>query len=749
MPRVIILLCATLWAQLRPTCGTDEYQRELEARNPLIKHNREALEEILTEWAERSTPHLRTQTGCPESEYIVPVVVHIIHSGWGQPDSLPMDRVILQMEQLFNDFRKRPYTKGYSSGVDTRIEFSLATIAPNGTPHPGVTYHHYSSVGLSSATIYRSGSGANVSTLKNNVGWPRNKYLNIWVVGRICSSSNSCPPSGDILGFATLPDNISDVDEGVVVAAFVFGNTGGGQTTTHEIGHYLALYHTFHGGCAGMTNSNCNTSGDRVCDTPPTSQDNYGAARRQNTCGENITILGIDVPDLVRNYMDYLDDISMDIFTEGQRVRMRNALINATDRNTQWQATNLQATGTGPWGRIRANFALKGCEQPPCYVCPGQTLNFVSYSWGKPHQFEWQIRQGTSIIASSNAGPCATLTAPSTPGTYDVYLSVANQVNSDDTTYAGFLIVRDPSQAASFPFSEGFEGTTFPPTGWVRYNPDFATGNSNNIIWERYSSAGRGSFGASNATARIRNWSYMNRGQRDYLITPLISLPATAQDPVIEFDVYYRTYYWENTTTNPPNYGYLYGDTLAVYISEDCGSTWQRLFYEGGEGLDVTGSAAQIMGRNLTSTDQAVPPTGPNNAWQHKVIPIPSSYLGKNILIMFENITEMGNNLYLDSVQVRPDFSSYTSSLERAPTISLMPNPASAYTILRIKDGEGNLLAYRILSLTGQILRQDQLKINSSLVEYSIPLEGLATGLYIVEANLGEGRQWRFSLMKE
>jgi len=67
------------------------------------------------------------------------VVVHIIHSGAGQPDSLPLSRVLFQMEQLFDDFRKRPYSKAYGSGVDTRIEFSLATKDPSGNSHPGVT----------------------------------------------------------------------------------------------------------------------------------------------------------------------------------------------------------------------------------------------------------------------------------------------------------------------------------------------------------------------------------------------------------------------------------------------------------------------------------------------------------------------------------------------------------------------------------------------------------------------------------
>lgn len=734
--RHLILLCgAVLWAQAPLICGTDLHQAEYEAAHPEVAQLREVLERAAQAWIERHAPALRTQSGCPASDYVIPVVVHIIHSGAGQPDSLPLSRVLQQMEQLFNDYRKRPYTKGYSSGVDTRIEFSLATKDPSGNPHSGVTYTHYTAAGLSAALVNMSGSSDNATTMKTNVGWPRNKYLNIWVINQICVSGGS---NCNILGFALFPDGSSDVDEGVVVISSYFGNMGGGQTTTHEIGHYLNLYHTFQGGCSGTSNGNCGAGGDRVCDTPPTYQNNFGGARRQNTCQENTSATGGDRPDQVRNYMDYLDDASLDIFTEGQRVRMSSALQTYSDRQ-QWQNTNLQATGTGPWGRIKANLALQGCEQPPCYVCPGQSITLQSYSWGQPNQFQWEIRQGATVVASSTQGPCATLTAPNTPGTYDVYLSVTNQAGSDDTVYTGFLIVRDPAQVAAYPFSEGFESTTFPPLGWVRINPDFAVGNSP-ITWDRYSSTGRGSFGASHGMARIRNFSYPNRTQRDYLITPPIAIPSSAQNPVIEFDVYYRALYWENASASPPIYGYLYGDTLRVSISNDCGTTWTTLYYKGGEDLDVTGQAIQVIGTNLTSAYQALPPAGPNTAWRHEVVPIPASYIGQTVLIRFENITEMGNNLFIDSVQVRDNLTTSLPS-PAMPVLTLAPNPAAQEAYLLIKGAAGEKATYRLLSLTGQVLQEKRLEVGGSDFRYVLPVADLPAGVYVVEVLVGTHRQ--------
>ncbi|MCX8111837.1 MAG: zinc-dependent metalloprotease [Bacteroidia bacterium] len=716
--RYTFLIAAVIWAQ-RPICGTDLHLQEELRQNPQIITAREQLEAAMAAWIEANGAQFRTTSTCPEtSQYIIPVVVHIIHSGVGAPDSIPASRVFHQMRELFDDYRKRPYSKGYSSGVDTRIEFSLATKDPSGMPHSGITYTHYSNAGLTSNEVHIDGSQENDYILKANVGWPRNQYLNIWVVRTLCSTIAGC----SVLGVATLPGG-SPGEQGVIVIADYFGVPGRSQTTTHENGHYLNLYHTFQGGCAGMSSSNCGNQGDRVCDTPPSRQANYGAARRQNTCAENIAILGGDVPDQVRNFMDYVDDSSMDLFTEGQATRMRAALATASDRQ-QWQASNLNATGTGPWGRTLANFALRGCEQPPCVVCPGQALNFVSYSMGKPHIFQWEIRQGSTVVASSNAGPCATIIAPSTPGTYDVYLQVQNHFATDDTTYTGFIVVRDPSAVVSYPFVERFEATTFPPPGWRVVNPDFATQNSN-LTWERYASTGRGSYGNSNGMVRIRNHRYFNRGQRDYLITPPIAIPSSANNPTISFDVHYRAVLWGNSS----NTTLLYGDTLAVYISNDCGVSWQKLYEEAAEDLDITGSA---IASTSTYPTELIPPQNANNSWVRKQIAIPASYVGTNVLIRFENRTGMGNTLYIDSLRVADgDFSS--SLLASQPHVSFAPNPVQgAEGWIRFRGVNSGWIEYKLLTLTGQVLRQERLSPNGSDI-YPISFSGLPKGVYLLE----------------
>ena len=251
--------------------------------------------------------------------YTIPVVVHVIHNGeaYGTGTNITNEQIFSAIQALNEDFRRMAGTNGFGNGVDVGIEFCLAARNPSGQPTNGIvrvngsSVTNYSSMGIEAS----AGTGAIEESVKALSTWPRDSYMNIWVVNEI---ENNDGGSG-IQGYAYFPVN-SPID-GIVALYNAFGTVGNlkpytnmNRTLTHEVGHYFGLYHTFNSttSCSGETN--CATQGDRVCDTPPTIQ---AGSCSTPACGGT---------QQVENYMDYTSQTCQDMYTDGQKLRMRTTL---------------------------------------------------------------------------------------------------------------------------------------------------------------------------------------------------------------------------------------------------------------------------------------------------------------------------------------------------------------------------------------------------------------------------------------
>jgi hypothetical protein len=243
-------------------------------------------------------------------QVVLPVVVHVIYHT--DAENISDAQVKSQIEVLNKDYRanntdKNDVPKVWKDLVaDTSIEFKLANKDAEGKEINGVTRTE------TSLTSFGTDNSVKDSNQGGKSPWPTDTYLNIWV----------CNLGESILGYAQFPGGPPETD-GVVIDYRAFGTEGTatapfnlGRTSTHEIGHYLNLSHIF-----GDGRSNSCTDTDYVKDTPNQLGPNY-----QKPTFPSISCDNGPNGDMFMNYMDYVDDECMFMFTDGQAARMNATL---------------------------------------------------------------------------------------------------------------------------------------------------------------------------------------------------------------------------------------------------------------------------------------------------------------------------------------------------------------------------------------------------------------------------------------
>ncbi|MEV0284442.1 MULTISPECIES: M43 family zinc metalloprotease [unclassified Kribbella] len=285
----------------RRQCGVMDVHRRLLSTSPEYAAARSALENATTQYVSRQERFAGIAR--------IPCVVHVIWKTAAQ--NISQAQIDSQIDVLNHDFRATNADLGIVPAAftgliaDARIEFYLATEDPDGNPTTGVTRTQTTVNGFGSDDKVKS------SATGGHDPWPADRYLNIWV----------CQLSGGLLGYAQFPGGPADTD-GVVILHSGFGTNGTaaapfdlGRTTTHEVGHYLNLFHIW-----GDDGTGCSGS-DEVADTPNQAGPNFGVPTFPHvTCSNGPN------GDLFYDYMDYTDDRGMVMFTDDQVARMEACL---------------------------------------------------------------------------------------------------------------------------------------------------------------------------------------------------------------------------------------------------------------------------------------------------------------------------------------------------------------------------------------------------------------------------------------
>lgn len=464
-----LFLCQTIYAQHR--CATMQametlYQQDGDLQKKIEEHiahiHKSANQKALEKGSE----------ACAEGGTItIPVVVHVLYDPNNPATNISEAQIESQICQLNADFggTNQDLAEALDGDGNKDVASQIAAATSDGTciQFCLATFDHPTSAALNpdgltdgqKAIVRRSLAGLPTDfppSYSNTPGdddiweispiWDRDEYLNFWIVPSISIGANG---SNNILGFAQLPNGPANTD-GITIRAQNFGssspdcgpctgcflqsNFNWGRTATHEVGHWLSLFHTW-----GTGNSCSEAQGDGIADTP--NQFQSSSEFFCNTSADGFSAIGDQCTPVSQggimymNYMDYSADACLILFSEGQQAAMEQTLNVGFRSNF----------GTNDLGEVKCTpitdppIAGFTYSPNPAMVCNiNGKIKFTDTSEDNPTQWTWSFTVlngdiSLDIVASSSRNPIVEVLS-GTSGTIEAELVAANSLGEDTAT---------------------------------------------------------------------------------------------------------------------------------------------------------------------------------------------------------------------------------------------------------------------------------------------------------------------------
>jgi hypothetical protein len=393
---------------VRRACATYDVLQEQKRLYPNIANNIEHIERHTQ--AVQSKPQLKIRSGV----ITIPVIIHVVYRSANPVENITDEQIMSQLDVLNKDYRHLNSDSKMAPSVfmpfsaDCELEFKLAKRTPGGKSTTGI-------IRYSSDRKVSWGKSDEVKLPEKGgiAPWDATKYLNLYV----------CAIGGGVLGYSSMPGSLAAFD-GVVIDYRYFGTIGTavapfnlGRTTTHEVGHWLNLRHTW-------GDSDCGD--DLVNDTPVQQGPNYGCV-----VFPHITCSGDSKGDMFMNFMDYTDDACMNLFSVGQKNRIQALFTSGGAR-----ASLLTSDALTPFNeQCQAPTALAGSD----FSSKTATLSWTAAKGIANYIVEYRAKNTANWLIFSVKNTTSTVLFNLLPNTeYEYRLKSSCTADADYTAPFGF-----------------------------------------------------------------------------------------------------------------------------------------------------------------------------------------------------------------------------------------------------------------------------------------------------------------------